>query len=128
VLLHRRDEWLHEKDIALAAVGVELYIQAIVAETSNRRRAEVNAKILAHLLRQRAMGVAAEYGDLPHGAILIVGLWEDIVRSLCIIASHDLFTASCWSAVRLLEAAARAGRSVLHLDETTIAAAGGDAG
>jgi hypothetical protein len=49
VLLHRRDQWLDQEDVALAAVSAQLHLQAVVAEPPDlcwlQRHAEVRADL-----------------------------------------------------------------------------------
>ena len=87
MLLHRGNQRLQDEDISLTAVGVQLYIQAIVAEASNRGGTEFDTKTVTHFLRQRGVGAAAENGDLPHGITYDISLEadEDRTRSRCIV-------------------------------------------
>src|ERR1700733_15855973 len=66
MLLDRGAERLDEEHVAFAAVGLELRLQAVVAEAAQPHRAEWLAQVCANLGRQLRMGAAAEHCDVPH--------------------------------------------------------------
>ena len=67
VLLRRRHQRLHDVDVALAAVRLELGLEAVVAETGSPP-ARADAEVGADPLRQTSVGTSAEHDDLSHGS------------------------------------------------------------
>jgi len=68
VLLHRRRQGLDQENVALAAIGHELGLEAVVGEPLCRRRRKRRAQPRADLLGQLWMGRAREDDDLAHAA------------------------------------------------------------
>jgi hypothetical protein len=66
VLLDRRDERLDDEDVALAAVGVQLHPETVVAEAVDGYRIERQSQRGADLLGKLGMRAAAENPNLPH--------------------------------------------------------------
>ena len=66
MLLGRRHERLHQVDVALAAVGLELDLQAVVAETLDLDRGRSDVQGLADRSGQLTVGTAAEDDDFAH--------------------------------------------------------------
>ena len=66
VLLRRRHERLHDVHVALAAVRLELHLQAVVAEAVDGDRRQRHAQSLADAAGELLVGATAEHDDLPH--------------------------------------------------------------
>ena len=66
MLLGRRHERLHQVDVALAAVGLELDLQAVVAEPLDLDRGRSDVQGLADRSGQLAVGTTAEDDDFAH--------------------------------------------------------------
>ena len=58
VVLHRRDQGLHDVHVTASAVGPQLDLQAVVAEPGGPRGRQRDAEDLAHLVRERRMSGA----------------------------------------------------------------------
>ena len=69
VLLGRRHQRLDDVDVALAAVRLELRLQAVVAEPGQLDRAELDAERVADGGGEGAVGAAAEDDDLAQAAL-----------------------------------------------------------
>jgi hypothetical protein len=67
VLLHRRAERLDDVDILLAAVGLELHLEAVVAEAADIGLVQGQAQRRANLGGQLGMRAPAEDADASHG-------------------------------------------------------------
>jgi hypothetical protein len=63
MLLHRRDQGLDDKDVALPALALELYAQAIVRITLYLRRQQRNAKVGTDFRRQQRVRSTTEDSD-----------------------------------------------------------------
>src|SRR5262249_32390850 len=70
VLLNRFDERLDDEHVALAAVGAELDLQAVVAESADSGRLQRRAEILADLIRQIGGGPPPEGDHFAHSMLL----------------------------------------------------------
>src|SRR4030095_14635249 len=57
---------LNQKDILLAAIGLQLYFDAVVGETLQLRRQQWNVKLRADLFSQRGMSTTTEDGNRTH--------------------------------------------------------------
>ena len=66
VLLRRRHQRLHDVDVALAAVGLQLHLQAVVAEAIDAHRRQRDTEAGADPPGELRVGAAAEDDDLPH--------------------------------------------------------------
>jgi hypothetical protein len=66
VFLHRRHQRLDDEDVLLATVGVELDLEAIVAESADPGVVQGQVEMIAYLLRQICVRIATENPDSPH--------------------------------------------------------------
>jgi hypothetical protein len=66
MLLRRRHEGLHEVDIALTAVRLQLHLEAVVAEAVDLHRGQPDAEGVADRACEPSMGTTAEDDDLAH--------------------------------------------------------------
>ena len=67
MLLRRRHERLDDVHVALAAVGEQLRLQAVVAEL-DLDGGELNGEFSTDVLGELAVGASGEHDDLAHGA------------------------------------------------------------
>ena len=67
VLLGRRHQRLDDVDVALAAVGLELGLEAVVAEPGHLHRGQLDAEGVADGGGEGPVGAAAEDDDLAQG-------------------------------------------------------------
>ncbi len=66
MFLRGRNEWLYDVDVALAAVGLELNLEAVVAEPDDRGVREFHPEVGTDSLRKLGMGISAENDDFAH--------------------------------------------------------------
>ena len=76
VLLGRRHQRLHDVDVALAAVGLQLRLEAVVAEPADLHRGQPHAERVADGAGEGAVGASAEDDDLTHGGSPVCR-WDD---------------------------------------------------
>ena len=70
MILDRWHKRLNQKDIGLPTIGVQLHLNAIVAEAVDRAAAEGHAQILAYMLCQLTMCVPAKDHNIAHCELL----------------------------------------------------------
>ncbi len=66
MVLRRWHERLHNVDVALAAVGLQLCLKAVVAEPFDPYRRWPHPQAAADRPRQSAMSATTEYHDFAH--------------------------------------------------------------
>ena len=80
-VLRRRHERLHEVDVALAAVGEQLRLEAVVAEPADEGLGEGHPQLVADPVGEGRVGRPGEHDDLAHDRSLTAARGPSAVAS-----------------------------------------------